>query len=50
MPRLLYPWGSNPWYPLNKIPTGGLQSLSECGGEEKNSLPLLGMECWSSSP
>jgi hypothetical protein len=42
-PRPLYLQGKNPWYPLDRR-LGGPQSWSERGGEEKNSLPLLGLE------
>jgi hypothetical protein len=41
MPWPLYPQGKNPWYPLHRR-LGGSQSWSGCGGEEKNSQPLLG--------
>jgi hypothetical protein len=36
-PRPLYPKGKSPWYPLDR-------SLSEHGGEEKNSQLLQGLE------
>jgi hypothetical protein len=42
-PRPLYPWGRSPWYPLDRR-LGGPQSLSERGGEEKNSQSLPGLE------
>jgi hypothetical protein len=37
------PWEKNPRYPLGRR-LGGSQSLSERGGEEKNSQPLLGLK------
>jgi hypothetical protein len=40
MPWLLYSQGKSPWYPLDRR-LGGPESQSECGGEEKNSQPLL---------
>jgi hypothetical protein len=43
MNQLLYPQGKSPWYPLNRR-LGGPQSWSGGSGEEKNSLPLLGLE------
>jgi len=45
MHQILYPWGKNPWYPMDRRP-GGSQSWSECGGEGKQipSLPLLRTE------
>jgi hypothetical protein len=42
-PRLLYPQGKSPWYPLNRR-LDGLQRRSGRGGEEKNSQPLPGLE------
>jgi len=42
-PRLLYPQEKSTWYPLDRR-LGGSQSRPEHGGEEKNSLPLLGLE------
>jgi hypothetical protein len=42
-PRLLYPQGKSPWYPLDRR-LGGPQNRSESGGEEKNSQPLPGIE------
>jgi hypothetical protein len=42
-PRLLYPQGKSPWYSLYRR-LGEPQSLSGCGGEEKNSHPLSGLE------
>jgi hypothetical protein len=41
--RLLYPQGKSTWYPLDRR-MGGSQSRSGCGGEEKNSQPLPGLE------
>jgi hypothetical protein len=35
--------GKNPWYPLDRR-LGGPWSQSGCGGEEKNSWPLPGLE------
>jgi hypothetical protein len=35
--------GKNPWYLLDRR-LGGPQSRSGCGGEEKNSQPLPGVE------
>jgi hypothetical protein len=35
--------GKNPWYPLARR-LGGPQSRSGCGGEEKNSQLLPGLE------
>jgi hypothetical protein len=43
MPRLLYHQGKHPWYPFDRR-LGGPQSQSGCGGEEKNSQPLLGLK------
>jgi hypothetical protein len=40
---LLHAQGKSPWYPLNSR-LGGPQSRSGCGGEEKNSQPLSGLE------
>jgi hypothetical protein len=37
------PLGKDPWYALNRR-LGGPQSWFGCGGEEKKSLPLLGIE------
>jgi hypothetical protein len=37
------PQGKSPWYPLDRTP-GGIQSQSGCGGEEKNSQSLSGLE------
>jgi hypothetical protein len=42
-PRLFYPQGKIPWYPLDRR-LGGLQGWSGRGGEEKNSQPLPGLE------
>jgi hypothetical protein len=42
-PRLLYPHGKSPWYPLDRR-LGGSQSRSGRGGEEKNSQPPPGIE------
>jgi hypothetical protein len=42
--RPLYPWGKSPRYPLDGT-MGRPQSRSGCGGEEKNSRPLAGLEC-----
>jgi hypothetical protein len=42
-PRPLYPQGKSPWYPLDRR-LGGTRSLSGCGGEEKNSQLLPGLE------
>jgi hypothetical protein len=42
-PRPLYSQGRSPWYPLDKK-LSGPQSRSGCGGEEKNSQPLPGLE------
>jgi len=42
MPRLLYPQGKSPWFPLDGR-LDGPQSCSGCGGEEKNSQPLSGL-------
>jgi hypothetical protein len=42
-PQPLYPQGKIPWYPLDRR-LGGTQSLSESGGEEKNSQSLPGLE------
>jgi hypothetical protein len=42
-PRLLYPKGKRPWYPLDRRP-GAPQSLSGRGGEENNSQSLPGVE------
>jgi hypothetical protein len=40
-PRLLYPQGKSPWYPLDRS-LGGPQSRSGRGGEEKISqLPIV---------
>jgi hypothetical protein len=43
IPQTLYPPGKSPWYPWDRR-LGGLQSSSECGAEEKNSQPLLGLK------
>jgi hypothetical protein len=40
MPRLLYFWGKDYWYPLNRR-LGGPQSHSGCSGKEKNSQIIL---------
>jgi len=42
------PQGKERWYPLVRR-LGGPQSQFGHGGEEKNSLPLLGIEPWLSS-
>jgi hypothetical protein len=42
-PRSLYPRKESLCYPLDRRP-GGAQSRSGRGGEEKTSLPLLGIE------
>jgi hypothetical protein len=42
-PRLLYPRGKIPGYPLDRR-LGGPQCRSGRGGEEKNSQPLPGLE------
>jgi hypothetical protein len=42
-PRPLYPQGKISWYPLYRR-LGRPQSRSGCGGEEKNSQALLGIE------
>jgi hypothetical protein len=42
---LLYSWGKNPQYPLNRK-LGGPQTWSGHFGEEKSLLPLLGIEPW----
>jgi hypothetical protein len=42
-PRPLYPQGKCLWYPLDRR-LGGPQSHSGRGGEEKNSLPLPGLD------
>jgi len=39
----------SPWYPFGRR-LGGPQSWSGHNGEEKKSLPLLGIESQSSSP
>jgi hypothetical protein len=39
----LYSQGKSHWYSLDRR-LGGLQSRSGCGGEEKNSQPLPGLE------
>jgi len=41
-PQPLYSQGKILWYPLDRR-LGGLQSRSECGGEEKNSQPPPGI-------
>jgi hypothetical protein len=41
--QLLYSQGKSLWYPLVRR-LGGPQSWSVCGGEEKNSQLLLGLE------
>jgi len=38
--RLLYPWGKNPQYPLDRK-LGGYQSWSGGGGEEKKADLLI---------
>jgi hypothetical protein len=43
MPQPLCSQGKSMWYPLDRR-LGGLQIQSGCGGEEKNSHPLLGLE------
>jgi hypothetical protein len=43
MPQSLYSQRKNPWYPLDRR-LGGPYSQSECGGEEKMSQLLLGLE------
>jgi len=48
MPQLLYSLINSPWYPLDRR-MGGPQSQSGCG-DEKNSLPLPGIEFQLSSP
>jgi hypothetical protein len=40
---MLYPHRKSPWYPLDRR-LGGPQSQPGCGGEEKNSQPLLGLK------
>jgi hypothetical protein len=42
-PRPPYPHGRGTCYPLDRR-LGGLQNWSGCGGEEKNSQPLPGLE------
>jgi hypothetical protein len=42
-PRSLYSQGKSPWYKMDRR-LDGLQNRSGCGGEEKNSQPLLGLE------
>jgi hypothetical protein len=42
-PQLLYPQGKCPRYPLDRR-LGGPQSQSGCGGKEKISQPLPGLE------
>jgi hypothetical protein len=42
-PRLLYPQGKSPWYPLDRR-LGGPQSRSGRGGKEKNSQSPPGIE------
>jgi hypothetical protein len=42
-PRLLYLEGKSPWHPLDRR-LGGTQIRFGCGGEEKNSQPLPGLE------
>jgi hypothetical protein len=41
--RPLYPQGKSLWYPLDRR-LGGPQRRSGCGGEEKNSQSLSGLE------
>jgi hypothetical protein len=43
MLRKFYPQGNGPWYSLGKR-LGGTQIGSGCGGEEKNSQTLPGLE------
>jgi len=43
IPWLLYPQGKSSWYPLDRR-LDGLKNQSGCGGEEKNSQPLLGLK------
>jgi hypothetical protein len=43
MPPPLYPQGKSPWYPSERR-LDKPQSQSGCGGEEKNSQPLLGLK------
>jgi hypothetical protein len=43
MPWQLFPQGKSLWYPLGRM-LGGPQSQSGCGGEVKNSQPLLGLK------
>jgi hypothetical protein len=38
-----YLWGNSPWYSVDRK-MGVPQSQSGCCGEEKNPLPLLGIE------
>jgi hypothetical protein len=40
--RPLYPQEKSSWYPFDKL--DGPQSRSGCGGEEKNSQTVLGLE------
>jgi hypothetical protein len=42
-PRPLYPQEKSPWYPLDRR-LGGTQNRTGCGGGEKNSQPLPGLE------
>jgi len=49
MPRPLYSWEKSPCYSLDRR-LGVPQSWSECSGKKKKSLPLLGIDPWSSSP
>jgi hypothetical protein len=43
VPATLPPKWKSPWYPLDRG-LAGPQSRSGCGGEEKNSQPLPGLE------
>jgi hypothetical protein len=43
IPWPLYPWGKNPWYPLDKRLVES-QSQSGCCGLEENLMPLPGIE------
>jgi hypothetical protein len=48
-PRQLYPQVKSPWHPPNRS-LGGPQNRSGRGGEEKNIMPLPGIEPKSSNP